>query len=251
VVKYYCIFRGTPKFSVLEEKEVVQKLKWVYQARGVTPGRLYTVFLLIQKILKHQCGSRNISDIPSWTLVDEIRNKADRQEMRRRKSRVLQAPRFHLLDEKEYSTLENACVKWLDDAIDASEPVQRAWIRPYMSHLIVLTLLSVPPPRAQCFMLMKMDNLKWREELKSYEIIFDGHNPPLKNEKPIYLIVPPNVSFYYKMWLDIFRGYYANDECPYVFPNWKGTDKLRKITPLVQPLTLKYLGKCVPCSKFR
>ncbi len=142
-------------------------------------------------------------------------------------------------------------MKWLDDAIDASEPVQRAWIRPYMSHLIVLTLLSVPPPRAQCFMLMTMDNLKWREELKSYEIIFDGHNPPLKNEKPIYLIVPPNVSFYYKMWLDIFRGYYANDECPYVFPNWKGTDKLRKITPLVQPLTLKYVGKCVPCSKFR
>jgi len=37
VLRYYGIFRGVPSLCVLEEVDVVQKLKWVYEARKVTP----------------------------------------------------------------------------------------------------------------------------------------------------------------------------------------------------------------------
>jgi hypothetical protein len=148
--------------------------------------------------------------------------------------------------------LRACCTKWLKRATVASEAEQRASIRGFMRHLIVLTLVSIPTPRAQIFSLMKVDeNLRWRNELKSYELTFNGYDPPLKNEKAIYLVLPQVVGKFYRSWLQTFRPFYTREECPFVFANTKGTGRIRKITPLVTPITLEYLEKRVLCSKFR
>src|SRR3569832_1394656 len=123
LLHYYRIFRGIPVFSVLEDLDVVQKLKWVYEARNVTPGRLYHIFLLVQQILKFQSKVREITQttIPSWGFVDETRSRADKHELRRRKTRSLLPPTFHILTEREYETLRKRCTCWLTRAMASSE----------------------------------------------------------------------------------------------------------------------------------
>jgi hypothetical protein len=210
--------------------------------------------LLIQQVLKFRSKISRIqkTEVPSWELVDEIRARADRREARRRKSLQEMPPTFHVLSEAEYITLKDRCNEWLQRAVLAPESEQRAIVGGFMSHLIVLTLVSIPPPRAQVFSLMELEcNLKWRSDLRSYEISFNGYSPPLKNEKPIYLVLPETLGTLYQTWVNVFRPYFASESCSFVFPNAKGKGKLRKITPFVTRVTQEYLGKDVPASKFR
>jgi hypothetical protein len=198
------IFYGITKkasFDVMENEDNLRKLKYVYEVRNVTPGRIYHIFFLISHILKFQAKAKNLlpTTISSWKYVLDTCKETDQMEMRRRRSISSLPPTFTLLNEGEFSTLRRKCKHWLGNAVLRPIEEKRTLFKTYMQHLIALTLVSIPPPRTQVFCLMEEKHLVWSDKLQSYEIRFDGISPPLKNGKAIYLVLPRDLAIYYKV----------------------------------------------------
>jgi hypothetical protein len=248
MLNYYAVHTEPPTLKVLESRDVVQRLKWILDARSVTPGRIYYLFLRITQVLRY---ISRITDTPtdrlaSWTLVCEIRQKSDHSELKRRRARTRLPPTFHLLTEAEFDILRDKSTHRLYYILAHENPQLPAIRRLFLGNLLVLTLVTVPPPRSQVFRLMRLgEHLKWNGH--TYEITMDGQKPQLKNGKSVYLIIPPEVGVFYTRWIEVFLG---GRSTGLVFPSSRG-GVIRKLNPIIYPITEVYLQKEVPISKFR
>lgn len=251
MLKYYKIWRGILRFSVLENLEVVTKLKWVYQARNTTPGRIFQLFWRIHQILDYQLKNQKTESktIPSLDFVLKTKKATEKQEQRRKVGLEMAPPTFPLLVAEQYKVLKTEGLGYLETESRMPDAKKKSQSRCFIGHIIVVTLVTTASPRTQFFKSVERRHLQWISELETYEIRMDGHNPPLKNGKPIVLVLPKEVGKFWKIWLEDFRPrLFPKGE--QVFVNTKGK-KLTKISDLVKPITLKYLKIEVPASKFR
>jgi len=190
-----------PKLEVLERVEIVQKFFWTCKARKNSPNRIYNLFLLIGQIL-HFTASRTgakAEEAPSFPFVSRTQKLYRKAIQRAHQAASILPPKFPLLKEDEYETLRQKCETFLYRTGSLSPAERRKCSREYMDHLILLTLISVATPRHQIFSLMELRHLVWMEDEDTYQIIFDGSNPPLKNGKAILLLLPRGVSVFYKV----------------------------------------------------
>lgn len=249
MLSYYDV-SAEPALKVLESREVIQRLKWILDARGVTPGRTYYIFLRITQFLQYRSKTMKIplEQIDSWDLVCNVRKKSDHSELKRRRARARLPPTFHLLTESEFDTLREKTTQKLSHIIAHENPQLKAIRRLYMGNLLVLSLVTMPPPRSQVFRLMQFgEHFKWNGE--TYEIVMDGENPQLKNGKPVYLVIPPSVGYFYTKWIELCLAGNSRFGC-LVFASSRGR-VIQKLNPIIFPVTDEYLKKEVPISKFR
>lgn len=200
ILSYYKIHRLRPKLEVLESVEIIQKFLWTCQARKNSANRIYNLFLLIGQVLSFTASRRtSAKEAPSSALVTRTQKEYRKMIQREHQAATVLPPKFPLLKEEEYETLRSKCETFLYRIGSLSAADRRKCARDYMHHLILLTLVSVATPRHQIFALMERHHLVWHEEEESYQIIFDGSNPPLKNGKAILLLLPRSLGCFYKV----------------------------------------------------
>src|ERR1700761_5438575 len=86
-------------FQLVLEPPVVQRLHWIFEARQVTPGRIYQMFLLLSKIVffLSQRTSQQVDSLPVWSLLEQICHESDKQETKRKRANALGPPSFNML----------------------------------------------------------------------------------------------------------------------------------------------------------
>lgn len=246
---YYDIFTAKPTLKVLERVDVIEKFCYILELRKSGPVRNYKVFLAIVKALELVTNGDTEKAASGKLVVDNMK-KYQKKKKQHQNVLAINDPKFDLLEEADYEKLRELCANFITKATTLPQPQKRAVAGEVLLHLILMHLVSGPPPRHQVFSKMERRHLLWREEEKCYEIQMDGVDPPLKWGNPIQLLLTPRLSGFYESWLTIFRPLYIHTESPFVFPNTLGGTQ-SKFTTGIQRLTLKYLDKKVPISKFR
>jgi hypothetical protein len=144
-----------------------------------------------------QRSLKNPENLPVWPILARICRENDKSEMKRKRAKAMQPPSFNMLSADEVGILRNACTSWLSSVAVSKS---RRLIRMFLGHLVVLTLVSVPPPRAQIFSKLEIGKtLVWDKKEKTYSVSFDGIDPPLKTSKPLYLLLPPHIGRFYQV----------------------------------------------------
>jgi hypothetical protein len=183
-------------------------------------------------------------------VVSTLKEAQKKNKQQQSSARVL-PPKFYIPSAEDYSHLKDRCIMFLCKTPRLVTSQQQSRFKEFMDHLILLTLVSVAPPRKQVFALMEPRHLIWKEDQKSYEIHLDGADPPLKTKKPVFLVLPSDVSAHYKVWLETIRALYLlTPVSKFVFPNAHGNSH-KKLTDGIKALTCRYLKQAVPMSKFR
>jgi len=247
---YYDIYRAKPSLAVLTDQEVLEKFLYVIKARGNGPIRIYKLLLAIRKAVTYVTkGSAKQS--PSSSFLEKALKDYQKKKKQHQNRQYTCDPTYTLLSEDQYEQLRERCELFLTKAATLADPQKRAIAKEFMEHLILLTLVSVAPPRHQVFSFLEPRHLVWREDEKSYEIQMDGVDPGLKYGHPVLLLLPPALSVFYKSWIETFRRIYLNERTSnYVFPNTLG-GRATKLSPGIEKLTKKYLKVVLPISKFR
>jgi hypothetical protein len=204
-LSHYKIYRKRASLLVLENAETLQKFLWVCQARNNGPIRIYNLFLVIAQAIKF-CAK--VAGTPptastSWDFVQKTLQETQKGVKQRQNAARILPPTFPLLQAKDYEVLKDHCINFLTKTARLPEKEQRSCARQYMDHLILFTLVSVAPPRHQIFALMEKRHLIWLEEEKCFEVRFNGSDPPLKNGKAVYLLLPSEVSKFYTVRLPL------------------------------------------------
>ena len=192
---------------------------------------------------------------PSYNFVIQTKKREDGAERKRRTLQSLAPPKYALVSASELRILELKCTEALENLTEIAkkslkndEPVSSK--REFLAHLVVLTLVTIPPPRAQIFSMLEIGKT-FLLEAGTYAFSFNSIDPPLKSAKPIHLELPRKLAGFYQTWVDIFRPSYANPECRLLFPNQTGRGPIKKWCPFTTSITNRYLNKSVPISKFR
>lgn len=251
--------RKAPSLELLKNLEVAQKIQQICQDRKVTPGRIYQIFSLICEILDYLAKNDPTSGapprFPSYNFVIQTKKREDGAERKRRTLQSLAPPKHALLSASELRTLGQKCTLALENLTEISkkslkndEPVRNK--REYLAHLVVLTLVTIPPPRAQIFTMLEIGKT-FLFNAGIHAFSFNSIDPPLKSAKPLHLELPQKLASFYQIWIEIFRPSYAHPECSLLFPNQTGRGPIKKWCPLTTSITNRYLNKSVPISKFR
>lgn len=184
---------------MLQDADIVLRLLWACKARKNGAIRIYNLFLLIGSALKFlaQRAGTSPQEAPSWSIVSKTQKDYQKLVKREHNAAMVCPPNFPLLGEGDYSNLRDKCIILLEKAQTWPQKEQRRRAREYMDNLILMTLISVATPRHQVFSLMEQRHLQWIDEEATYQIVFDGSNPPLKNGKAINLLLPSSLSTYY------------------------------------------------------
>lgn len=246
---YYDIFSAKPTLKVLGREDVIEKFCYILDLRKSGPVRKYKVFLAIVKALDFAIDG-GAEKAASGKLVLDTLKKLQKKKKQHQNVLAVNDPKYPLLGESDYEKLRELCANFITKAAALSQPQKREAAGDVLYHVILMHLVSGAPPRHQVFSKMECRHLIWREEEKSYEIQMDGVDPPLKYGHPILLVLTPRLSAVYQTWMTIFRPLFIQVDSPYVFPNTLGGCQ-SKFTPGIRTLTLKYLDKKVPISKFR
>ena len=186
---------------MLCDVDIVQKFIWTCNARKNGANRTYNLFLVIGQALKFTASRTGASpeDALSWSLVSQTQKQYRTRVQREHNAASVLPPKFPLLEEGDYESLRDKCTVFLRKTLSLSQVDKRKRVREYMDHVILLTLISVATPRHQIFSLMEYRHLVWLEDEGCYQILFDGSNPPLKNGKAILLLLPTELSVFYKV----------------------------------------------------
>lgn len=200
-LSHYGIYRKKASLQTLQNVDYIQKFLWVCQARNNGPIRIYNLFLVIAQAMKFRAKQMGtpLDAIASWVFIQKTLKENQKAIKQRENAARILPPSFPLLQSHDYDLLKDHSTTFLAKTASLGVKDQRSCARQYMDHLILLTLISVAPPRHQVFALMEKRHLLWMEEEKCFEARFDGSDPPLKNGKAVYLILPSNVSGFYKV----------------------------------------------------
>jgi hypothetical protein len=189
------------------------------------------------------------SSFSSWPLLataGKLKRSGERQRISSNK--VLGVPTNQYLQRKELRMLYERCLGWFDST---PEKLTKPYLQEYLGHLVVLLLISIPAPRVQVFQSLVLNQtLIWNGE--QYTLRFDGENPPLKSKKPLLHVLPPHLTKPLNDWITHCRPLLvASSQNQIVFPNSKGAGKRYDWAKLTSQITLRYVEKSVPPSRFR
>jgi hypothetical protein len=243
---HYDIFTAKPSLKVLANQDVIEKYVHVMKARRNGPIRIYKLLLAILKAIKFVT-----KDAQACVFLEKELKEYQKKKKQHQNNQYLAEPKYPLLTSTNYDNLREKCTLFLSKAVTLPEREKRARAKEFMDHLILMTLVSVAPPRHQVFSLLEIRHLCWREEEAGYELQMDGVDPPLKCGHPVLLLLTQELSVFYKTWIETFRSYYLRERTSnFLFPNSIG-GRATKLSPALERLTTKYVGVAVPISKFR
>lgn len=251
--------------SLFLDHNIVQKIQIVLEARDVTPGRRYQLFLLLTKVLLFHAAEFKVDlkELPTWTLLESLRKAAHSGEVKRKVAKSIAPPGPKILTDLEIVHLRDETLAWLKTSSEKTEGLG-GLTRLFMAHLVVATLLLMPAPRSQILSRLELEKtFYWNEDESTYFFSFDGLNPPLKNGKPLLLAVPGQLvaffrvrcfpsfitGFIVQVWIEKFRPL-LQPRGNILFPNTLGEPMKRwgKLTSIVTQL---YLKKEISCHPFR
>lgn len=247
---HYNIFKAKPSLKVLNDQVIIEKYLHVMKVRGNGPIRIYKLLLAILKAVNFVTKGMPAQDSPRAYLEKEVK-EYQRKKKQHQNNQSLNQPKYPLLTALQYDNVREKCQLFLAKAVTLPGKEQMSKAKLFMDHLILMTLVSVAPPRHQVFSLLEERHLIWRAEENAYELQMDGVDPPLKCGHPVLLLLTEELSVFYKLWVEKFRSLYLKERTSsFLFPNSLG-GRATKLSPALERLTMKYIGVVIPISKFR
>lgn len=221
------------------------------ESRSVSAGRIYQLLLALTKVL-HFLAFFSVNkgfpvQVSSFRTTEFLTNAAKSQNSKERRrhhaEKILGPSASRCLTREELAILFCKCLQWV------SQPprLSRESVNDFLAHLIVLILVSIPTPRTQVLRELVL-NQTLLYDGREYSLSFAGET--LKSKMPLVQVLPTQLTNPLTFWLGECKPVLCKKETAVVFPRPDGTKRndWRKLT---QQITMIYLQKPVPPSKFR
>ena len=239
-------------FRAILDLTLMQVFLEVLESRGVSPGRIYQLILTLTKVLHFLAFFSVANSVPlqassfsTWNfLTTAAKHKRCGERQRLRAEKIIGPAPHRVMTREELARLFNKCLTWIRQE---PQSVTKDFVKDYLAHLIVLILVSIPPPRTQV-----LSELRVNETLlydgEHYMLSFYGE--ALKSRMPLVQVLPDHLTKPLRIWLEQYKPMLVKVESAIVFPAKSGGQR-KDWSQLTKRITMQYLEKAIPASKFR
>jgi hypothetical protein len=238
-------------FRFFLDLTIMQQLLTHMESLSVSAGRIYQLVLTLIKVL-HFLAFFGVtkgfpvqaSSFPTFEFLSNCAKLQNSRERRRVQAQKILGPTANrCLTRQELSVLYHKCLTWFNQP----QRLSKAYAQDYLAHLVVLILVSIPPPRTQVLRNLQLNHTLLYDG-KEYMLSFEGET--LKSKMPLLQVLPDPLTKPLTFWLQHCKTLLCKTETPVVFPKSNGTPR-KDWRQLTHQITMRYLQKPVTPSKFR